>query len=133
MKQVKLSLEMVQDYHTRENFKILQDLIDKLVLPAERFRVLEIFLDANVEELKISHGLGFTPLDVFPTRLIAPSGAKLTILHSKSDAQNLYLTVSGLSSGVLNARLVVGSFPNVVTMNSRPRGDNESQEFKSKV
>lgn len=129
---MKLAVQQITDEYARDNFQKIQDFLNSLPLSQERFRAIELFVTADVAELKINHGLGFIPLDVLATRLVAPSGAKLTFLYSKFTAQDLYLTISGLS-GVLSARLLVGAFQNVTTISEQPRESNESQELKSKV
>ena len=128
----KLAIKEIKDDYARDNFQILQDFMDGLSLTPDRFRVLELFLTENVTQLRIRHGLGFIPLDVLPTRLVAPSGAKLTFLYSEFTKDEIAVTVTGLS-GVLSTRLLVGTFPNVQTTNTREREANETQEWKSKV
>ena len=128
----KLELTQIRDPLLLENFKILQEFMDSASLTAERFRVLEVFLTGNVAQLKIPHGLGAIPLDVIVSRLVAPSGAKLTLLYSEFTKDDIVVTVTGLT-GIFNARLLVGSFPKVQTTNSQSRGNNETQELKSKL
>lgn len=127
----KLELSGIQDQLTRENFKTLQEMMGAMPI-ARGFRVVEFSVSADQERIKIKHGLGAIPLDVIPTRLIAPSGAKLTMLYSEFTKDELVVTVSGLS-GTLTARLLVGSFPNVITSGTITRSDNETQEFKCKL
>lgn len=128
----KLEIAQLRDTMIQENFKILQEFMEASALTAESFRVLEVFLTGNVAQVKIPHRLGFVPLDVIVSRLVAPSGAKLTLLYSEFTPTDIVLTVTGLS-GVLNARLLVGKFPSVQTTNSQARGNNETQELKSKL
>ncbi len=128
----KLELTQVRDPLLLENFKILQEFMEKAALTSEQFRCLEVFLTDNAAQVKIPHGLNFVPLDVIVSRLVAPSGAKLTLLYSEFTQTDIVVTVTGLS-GVLNARLLVGKFPQVQTTNSQTRGDNEIQEYKCRL
>lgn len=127
----KLNLDQIQDQLTRENFKTLQEFMTGAALTAERFRVIEAAFTGDVSQFTMRHGLGFIPLDVLVTRLIAPSGAKLTFLYSEFTADDLVVTVSGLS-GSMSVRLLVGSFPNVISVGSISRASNETQEVKSR-
>lgn len=128
----KLELTQIADPAMLENFKILQEFMDAATLTVERFRPIELFLKSNTERLKIAHGLGFVPLDIITTRLIAPSGAKLIYLYSEFTSTEIVISVTGLV-GTLNARMLVGSFSKVVTINGQERESNETQELKCKL
>lgn len=124
-----LELSGLQDELTRENFKTLQEMMGMLPI-ASQFKVVEFSVTANQDRIKIRHGLGAIPLDVIVSRLVSPSGAKLTLLYSEFTATELVATVTGLS-GTLSARLLVGNFPNVIS-SGVTRGNDETQEFKCK-
>lgn len=128
----KLAVKEITDFYIRDNFQKIQDYFDAAAQLFESLQSIEIFFTSNAEKVKISHGLGFIPLDVLVTRLIAPSGAKLIFYYSEFTQGEIVVSITGLS-GVLNARLLVGTFPSTITVNSQDRGNNESQEVESKI
>lgn len=126
-----LELSGITDDLSRENFKTLQEMMGALPI-AGAFRVVEFSVPGNQDRVKIRHGLGAVPLDVIVTRLVAPSGAKLTVLYSEFTKDELVVSVTGSPGGNLVARILVGNFPNVISSGTIARGDNETQEFKCK-
>ena len=75
------------------------------------FKHVEFNVQAGESQLKIKHGLGFVPKDFILTRLLAPSGAKLTLHHKLFDQDNIVVSGTGWSSTVpMRVRALVGTF-----------------------
>ncbi len=130
---ISLNLNGIKDEDVRQNFQDIQNILNAQVFDLERFQAIEIYVTANVTGLKISHRLGGIPLDVIPSRLIAPSAARLTPKFSEFTKNEVVFDVSGLSAGeTLSARLLIGIFIDVVTVGEVARGDNETQQLRSK-
>lgn len=95
------------------------------------FKHLTFDVPLGSTELKLAHNLGFIPRDVIVTRLLAPTGTKLTILHSLFTNENIVVTMSGTDTSlVAKVRMLVG------TVNTGEEGTDSfpsgllSQEFK---
>ena len=110
-----LAIKEIGDLVIRRNFQELRDYFDKNG-QLDDFKLIEFEVTQNQNNLKINHGLGTIPKDVFPTRVIAPTAAGLVLNHGKFTADSIDITVTGLSSGeTLKARLFVGSFKGSVS------------------
>lgn len=123
-----LAIKEVVDIFSRDNFKKLQDFFNTST-GLDLFQPVEFQVNQSLTEYKIKHGLGFVPRDVLVTQLIAGSGVKLTVHHGLSTKDELVVS----SSGPLKARLLVGSFRNVVEANAGTFTTNstDKQEFKA--
>lgn len=125
---LKLLLQEISDSYVRENFKRLQAFFAKRP-GVEDFKAIEIMVTEAAPNFKIKHGLGLIPTDVILSRLIAPSGAKLTLNFGAFTKEEISVT----TSGPLRARLLVGSFQN--TLVNQPKGPLEetpssAQDYK---
>lgn len=133
MPNLELNLNSLQDETIRTNFQKIQDLLNGTQTTQNQIQAVEIYVTANATGIKIGHKLGGVPLDVILTRLIAPSAARLTPKYSEFTKDEVVFDVSGLASGEsLSARLLVGTFPNVVSVGDVVRGDAETQQYRSK-
>ena len=130
---ISLNLNGLKDPDSRDNFQKIQDFLNNLAISHENFQAVEIYVTQNTTGLKIDHKLGGVPLDIIVTRLIAPSAARLIPQYSEFTKDAIYFDISGLASGEsLNARLLVGTFSNVVSVGGVVRGDSETMQFRGK-
>lgn len=130
---ISLNLGGIQDVNVQDNMQKLQDNANAQPVTPQTMQAGEIFVTDNQTGIKISHTLGSVPLDVLITRLIAPSAAKLTLNYKNFTPTEISMDVTGLAAGeTLSARLFFGTLPNVVTVGTVKRGDNETQSFRSK-
>lgn len=124
-----LAVKEVTDTYIRKNFDDLNKYFDENG-QLDGFKHLEFSFTRNEANVKISHGLGVAPKDIIVTRLLAPSGAKITWNFGKFTASELDVTITGLSSGEMKVRAFVGTYKNSVAV---AVNETESQESKSKL
>lgn len=128
-----LFLEQVQDPAARENFRKIIDFLGSNPVKQEGFKACELYVTANQTGLKIKHGLSSIPKDVITTRMVASSTARLVLNYADFTAEEISVTVSGLADGEkLHARLLVGSFEDVVTFGSGLSIESPTQQIRSK-
>lgn len=133
MPNLSLNVTGITDEAVRDNFQKIQQFLNDLQTSSNQIQACEIYVTGNVTGLKIEHKLGGVPLDVIVSRLIAPSAARLVPKYSEFTKNEVVFDVSGLAAGeVLSARLLVGTFPDVVSVGDVVRGDAETQQFRSK-
>lgn len=125
-----MSVKEIVDIYVRNNFKKLQDFFNSQP-GVELFQPIDFQVDSAVTEFTIKHGLGFIPVDILVTQLIASSGVKLTVHHGLNTKDDLVVS----ASGALKARLLVGRSKNVLSVGSGTFTTNttDTQEFKSKL
>lgn len=105
-----LAIKEIGDLVLRRNFQELRNYFDQNG-QLDGFVLLEFEVTQNQTNLKINHGLGLIPKDVFPTRVIAPSAAGLILNFGKFTVDAIDITVTGLAAGEsLKARLFAGTF-----------------------
>lgn len=133
MPNLELNLSGLTDEKVRENFQKIQDFLNNFQTSPNQIQAVEIYVTGNATGIKIGHKLGGIPLDVIPTRIVAPSAARLKPKFSEFTKDAVVFDVTGLGAGeTLSARLLVGTFPNVVSVGDVVRGDAETQQFRSK-
>lgn len=133
MPNVTLNLNGIQDNAIQDNFQKIQDYFNSLPVNQTAFQACEVFVTGNVTGAKINHKLGGVPLDALISRLIAPSAARLKLRFADFTKSEVVFDVTGLSAGeTLSARLLIGTFPDVVTVGDVVRASSEVQEFRSK-
>jgi len=92
----------------------------------ERFVHLKFVITSGSDRVKIKHGLGIIPRDILITRLLAPSGAKLTLHHGEFTTTDIVVSAT---SGDINVRMFVGTFNGDSAQDTL--GDDTDQEFKA--
>lgn len=127
---IDLDLQTIPDQNLRNSMQKVQDFLNNLPVSQDYFQPCEISVTENVTGAKLSHKLGGIPKDAILSRLIAPSAAKLKFRFSDFTSSEIVYDVTGLASGeTLNARFLVGSFPDSVSTGTTPSGA-ASQELK---
>ena len=110
----------------RKNFESLANYFDKNG-QFDGFTHLEFTVPNGATQVKIKHGLGFVPKDILITRIIAPSGVKLTLHHDLFDSESICVSAG---AGDIKVRLLVGTYKNSSTSpESLEAGSN--QEVKA--
>lgn len=105
-----------ENLNTEDALRILRRNFEQLVQFFDQNSQLTGFVPISFEltqgatQVKIAHGLGFIPRDILVTRVLAPTGVKLTIHHSLSTTSDLVVSVSGTGTVNLKARMFVGTF-----------------------
>jgi hypothetical protein len=133
MKALDLNISKISDESVRDSLRRVEDFLNNLPISQGFFQACEIFVTGDVDGAKIAHKLGGVPLDVVISRLIAPSAAKLTLRQSDFTKDEVVYDVTGLGDGeTLNARFLVGNFPDRVLVGAEARGSSETQEVKGK-
>lgn len=93
----------------RKNIEALQNYFDSNG-QLDGFVHLDFTVPSGSTEVKIKHGLGYVPKDILITRIIAPSGVKLTLHHDKFDTDNLVVSATG--TGDVKVRMLAGTYKN---------------------
>lgn len=93
------------------------------------FAHLEFALQPGDSHVKIKHGLGYVPKDVILTRLLATSGAKLTLHHAEFDTEYLVASYSNTATTQAKVRMFVGTYRNSSGDPESFSGIRSDQEF----
>lgn len=130
---LELLLNQVEDTVIRDNFRKIVEFINGQVPGGKSFQAVELFVTANATSIKINHSLGSVPKDAILTMLVASSTARLVIDYAEFTDSQVSFDVSGLASGEkLHARLLIGTFQDVVTVGESFAEEDATQQVRSK-
>lgn len=92
MSLISLALAKIQDFDVRENFKKIQDFINKQSILND-FQFFDVTFSIAETNKKITHTLGAIPLDVIQTR--KTGAGNITFNYESFSREELDVTVSG--------------------------------------
>jgi hypothetical protein len=118
------------DDKVRKNFESL-DQYHRDQGQLDGFVHMEFTLQPGDSHVKIKHGLGFVPKDVILTRLLATSGAKLTLHHAEFDTDYLVASYSDTATTEARVRMFVGAYRNSSASPESFSGIRSDQEFSA--
>lgn len=128
-----LLLQHVEDQVVRDNFRKIAEFLNNRMVGGRSFQAVELYVTANQAGIKINHSLGGIPKDAIITMLIAPSGARLVIDYAEFTSSQVSFDVTGLASGEkLHARLLIGTFQDVVTVGEAFEEEDPTMQTRSK-
>lgn len=89
------SLEDIKDEATRRSIQWIKDYLDQLELVKGDFQFFELTFSRDDTNLKITHNLGFVPMDFIQTSL--KGTGTIVYNYSKMDSTNFDLTIASTS------------------------------------
>ena len=116
------------DPRSRANFEALRRFFETEG-QLQGFVLVEFTLQPGESHVKIKHSLGYVPKDVILTRLLATSGAKLTLHHAEFDSENLVASYSNTATTTARVRMFVGTYRNSSGDPESFSGIRSDQEF----
>lgn len=130
---LELLLHHIEDPVIRDNFRKIVEFINGQVPGGKAFQAVELYVTANATGIKINHALGSVPKDAILTMLVASSTARLVIDYAGFTASEVSFDVTGLAAGEkLHARLLVGTFQDVVTVGEAFEEEDPTMQVRSK-
>lgn len=119
-----------EDPRASKNFEALRRFFEQEG-QLQGFAHMEFTLQPGDSHVKIKHGLGYVPKDVILTRLLATSGAQLTLHHAEFDTDNLVASYSSSATTEARVRLFVGTYRNSTGNPESFSGIRSDQEFSA--
>lgn len=97
------------------------------------FKALNFEVPLGASEVKIKHGLNSVPRDFILSRLLAPSGAKLTVHFNEFTDTDIVVSMTGSGDTPAKVRALVGTLNSGEEVGETFETNYLIQEFKSQL
>lgn len=98
-----INLNNIKDADIRDNFKSIQDNLNKNQILNAEFKIFDIEVTQAVTNHKIEHGLGYKPQDIIQTRIVGVG----TVTYNYDSFDATYVDVT--TSDACKFRFLVGT------------------------